>query len=74
MYEDGYGKKIFNLFNEAYSPLFGYSALSDKQIDSFVDMYFNIIDMRLVPVIEDKEGNILGVAVTMGSLSKACLT
>ena len=71
MYEDGYGKKIFNLFNEAYSPLFGYSALSDKQIDSFVDMYFNIIDMRLVPVIEDKEGNILGVAVTMGSLSKA---
>lgn len=71
MYEGGYGKKIFKLFNEAYSPLFGYSALSEKQIDSFVDMYFNIIDMRLVPVIEDKEGNLLGVAVTMGSLSKA---
>ena len=71
MYEGSYGKKIFKLFNEAYSPLFGYSALSEKQIDSFVDMYFNIIDMRLVPVIEDKEGNLLGVAVTMGSLSKA---
>lgn len=71
MYEGGYGKKIFNLFNEAYSPLFGYSALSEKQIENFVNMYFNIIDMRLVPVIEDKEGNLIGVAVTMGSLSKA---
>ena len=71
MYEGGYGKTIFNLFNEAYSPLFGYSALSEKQIENFVNMYFNIIDMRLVPVIEDKEGNLIGVAVTMGSLSKA---
>ena len=71
MYEGGYGKKIFSLFNEAYSPLFGYSALSEKQIENFVNMYFNIIDMRLVPVIEDKEGNLIGVAVTMGSLSKA---
>lgn len=71
MFSGGYGRRIFNLFNEAYSPLFGYSALSEKQIDNFVASYFNIIDMRLVPVIEDTEGNIVGIGVTMGSLSKA---
>ncbi len=71
MFEENYGQRIFQLFNEAYSPLFGYSALSEKQIATFVKTYFKIIDMRLVPVIEDEEGNIIGVAVTMGSLSNA---
>ena len=31
--KEDYGRKIFHLLNEAYSPLFGYSKLSDRQID-----------------------------------------
>ncbi len=69
--KNGYGRKIFHLMNEAYAPLFGYSAFSDKQIDYFVDMYLPIADMDLIPVVENDKGEVVAAAVTMGSLSNA---
>jgi len=67
----GYGKRIFDLLNTAYSPLFGYTELSDRQIDLFVKRYISLVDKRMLSVIEDKEGQLAGVAVTLGSLSHA---
>lgn len=69
--QNGDGQKVFRLLNQAYSPLFGYTDLSDKQIDQFVDRYMPLIDLRMVPVVENAEGEMIGVAITMGSLSKA---
>ncbi len=69
--KQGYGRKIFNLLNEAYSPLFGYTELSDEQIDEYVGRYFPLIDNAMMPVIENDKGELIGVAITMGSLSKA---
>ncbi len=71
IYKQGYGKKMFDLLNVAYSPLFGYTEFTDKQIDSFVKRYVPLIDKRMLPVIEDKDGRLVAAAVTMGSLSKA---
>lgn len=67
----GYGKRIFDLLNTAYSPLFGYTELSDRQIDLFVKRYISLVDKRMLSVIENKEGELVGVAVTLGSLSHA---
>lgn len=69
--KEDYGRKIFHLLNEAYSPLFGYSKLSDKQIDSFVKTYLNLVNLRFVTIIHDSDGQLVGVGVTMGSLSRA---
>lgn len=69
--KEDYGRKIFHLLNEAYSPLFGYSKLSDKQIDSFVKTYLNLVNLRFVTIIHDPDGQLVGVGVTMGSLSRA---
>ena len=71
IYKQGYGKKIFDLLNVAYSPLFGYTEFTDKQIDSFVKRYVPLIDKRMMPVIEDDKGQLVGAAITMGSLSHA---
>ncbi|MDB9029203.1 N-acetyltransferase [Parabacteroides distasonis] len=71
VYKRGYGRKVFELLNLAYSPLFGYTELTDKQIDSFLKRYLPLIDRRMLPVIEDEEGRIVGVTITMGSLSHA---
>ena len=68
---DGYGRKVFQLLNQAYSPLYGYTELMDKQIDDYVKRYLPIIDLRLVPVVENAEGELVGAAVTMTSLSRA---
>lgn len=71
IFKKGYGKKIFNLLNEAYSPIFGYSALSDKQADKFISDYFKLINLDLVTCVENKEGELIAVGITMGSISRA---
>lgn len=69
--QEKYGHKIFQLLNTAYSPIFGFSSLSDKQIDSFVQQYMTLVDLDLVTVVENEAGEPIGVAITMCSLSKA---
>lgn len=71
VYKKGYGRKVFELLNEAYAPLFGYTELSDRQIDEYVNRYLPLIDKQLIPIVENEKGEIIGVAITMGSLSHA---
>ncbi len=67
----GYGPRVFALLNEAYAPLYGFSPLSDKQIESFTKVYIHLVDKQLLSVVENEQGDIVGVAITMGSLSHA---
>ena len=67
----GYGHKVFRLLNEAYAPIFGFTELTDKQIDSFLKQYLTLIDKRLVTVVENEKDEVVGVVITMCSLSQA---
>ena len=67
----GYGYKIFQLLNEAYSPLFGFTEFTNKQINDFVKQYLGLVDKRLVSVVENEKNEVVGVAVSMCSLSHA---
>jgi GNAT superfamily N-acetyltransferase len=71
IFEEGYGKRVFDLLNEAYKPIFGFSALSPKQMDRFLNKYIKMVDKQLIPVILNDKGEMVGVAVSMGSLSKS---
>ena len=67
----GYGRKVFDLLNVSYSPLFGYTELSDRQIDTYLKRYLPLLDLRMLSVVENENGELVGVAITMPSLSKA---
>ena len=67
----GYGHKIFHLLNESYSPIFGFTEFTDRQIDDFVKQYLGLVDKRLVTVVENDKNEVVGVAVSMCSLSDA---
>jgi len=67
----GYGKKVFDLLNKAYSPLFGYTEMTDKQIDQYLKRYIPLVDKQLLPVIENEDRQVVGAAITMNSLSQA---
>ena len=69
--EHDYGRKVFHLLNEAYAPIFGFTELTDKQIDSFLKQYLALIDKRLVTVVENEKDEVIGVVITMCSLSQA---
>ncbi|WP_071147647.1 N-acetyltransferase [Bacteroides ihuae] len=66
-----YGQAIFELMNEAYSPLYGYSPLSQGQINQYVKMYLPIVDLRMVTLITDQEDKLICVGISMPSLSVA---
>ena len=66
-----YGQAIFELMNEAYSPLYGYSPLSQGQIDQYVKMYLPIVDLRMVTLITDADDKLIAVGISMPSLSEA---
>lgn len=67
----GEAHKIFDLVNEAYKPLFGFSAMTKGQIDQYVRQYIPVIDLDMVTIIDDAEGNMVGVGITMPSMSRA---
>jgi len=66
-----YGQAIFELMNESYSPLYGYSPLSQGQIDQYVKMYLPIVDLRMVTLITDADDKLIAVGISMPSLSEA---
>ena len=65
------GQEIFQVINEAYAPLFGYSRLSERQIDQYIKQYLGIVDLRLLPFVFDENNNIVGLGIMMPSLSWA---
>ena len=73
VFEGGYGNQIFQLINETYKDLYGFSELSDRQIEQYVNMYFPLADLSLITVIEDRSANnkMVGMGISIPSLSRA---
>jgi GNAT superfamily N-acetyltransferase len=69
--EKNYGQKIFDLINEAYAPLYGYSKMTQGQINQYIKTYLPLIDLRMVSLVEDEAGELIAVGISMPSLSKA---
>lgn len=69
----GYGRKIFKVINATFKDLYGYSELTDKQIDHYVKMYLPMADLNLVTLVEDwnADRKVVGVGITIPSLSRA---
>lgn len=71
VFQGGYGRKIFQLLNDAYSQLFGYTPHSEEEADAFVSQYIRMLDLRMLPMVEDGEGNLVACSITMPNLSRA---
>lgn len=66
-----YGHALFELINEAYTGLYGYSPLTERQIDYYIDMYLGVIRLEDVCLIVDGDGKLVAVGISMPSLSQA---
>lgn len=67
----GVAHDIFRLINDAYAPLFGFSRMTERQIDQYVDMYVPVLDLRMVTIVENEAGEIVAVGISIPSLSRA---
>jgi len=68
--DEGYGREVFHLLNATYKDLYGFSQLSQAQIDKLVNDYIKIADLNLLTAIMDGE-RMVGFGVTFPSFSRA---
>ncbi|MDD5862816.1 MAG: N-acetyltransferase [Prevotella sp.] len=73
IFKRGYGDKVFQVINDTYSHLYGYSKLTERQVQQYTKMYLQYIDLDLVTLIEDwnKDRKVVGVGISLPSLSLA---
>ena len=70
-YRNNTARRIFELINDAFATLYGYSRMTDRQIDQYVKTFIPILDLRMVTYVEDQEGNIVAAGISMPSMSRA---
>lgn len=69
--KEDYGVALFELINEAYDKLYGYSPLTPRQIQYYIDIYLPILKLENVCVIVDSNDKLVGVGISIPSMSKA---
>ena len=68
--EQNYGRRVFQLLNATYKDLYGFSQLSEAQVDKLVNDYIKIADLNLVTAIMDGD-KMVGFGITFPSFSRA---
>ncbi len=69
--KEQYGHAIFDLVNRAYDQLYGYSPLTERQINYYIEMYLGIINLDLVTLVVDENDKLVAVGISIQSFSKA---
>lgn len=66
-----YGHAIFELVNEAYSDLYGFAALTPRQIDHYINEYIGILRLEDVCLVVDSDDKLVALGISMPSMSQA---
>ncbi len=66
-----YARQVFELINISYKDLYGYVPLTQKQIDYYIKMYFDMVNPKYVGMVVDKNDKLIGFGLGFLSLSKA---
>jgi len=67
-----YAQRIFETLNKAYSPLYGFTALTPKQIDYYVKMYIPMLRLDMITlIIREEDDVVVGFGISLPSLSRA---
>lgn len=70
--KEEYGHAIFDLVNEAYADLYGYSPLTERQIDYYISQYIGILRLEDVCLVVEKDSRkLVAVGISMPSMSEA---
>lgn len=69
--KDEYGHAIFRLVNDAYKDLYQYSKLTERQIDHYINIYLNLLNLDLVTLVVEKTGRLIGLGIALPSMSVA---
>ncbi len=64
-------QKLFELVNESYSHLYGFTPLTQAQIDYYLKLYIPMLKLEYLVLMVNEAGDLVGMGVAMPSLSRA---
>lgn len=67
----GYIQKVLTVVNKAYAKLYGYSEMDEEQMMAYARQYLPFLDKRYLSVVENAEGEVIGMGICITSLSRA---
>ena len=68
------GRKVLDVINKSYQNIYGFSQMTEAQIDEYLKMYFPMLDMDMLCLIEDWNTpghDIIGVGISITSMTRA---
>lgn len=66
-----YAKSLFHTLNLAFAGLYGFSELTDKEIDKLIKDYFSFVNPRFICLVVDEHDEVIAFGVSMSTLSRA---
>ena len=66
-----YARGVFEVLNTSYADLYGYHALTSKQIDYYIDQYFGFVRKEYVCIVVNEHDKVIGFGISLPSLSRA---
>lgn len=72
--KEQYGRKVLDVVNKTFGNLYGYSQMTEAQIDEYLKMYFPMLDMNLLCLLEDwntPNHDVIGVGISISSMTRA---
>ena len=71
IYKENYGQKVFDLINRTYRDLYDFTVLPPEVVDSYIKTYLGLLDPKFITLVENPEGKLVAVALTMPSIARA---
>ena len=68
------GRKVLDVINKSYQNIYGFSEMTEGQIDEYLRMYFPMLDMEMICLIEDRntpDHDIIGVGISITNMTRA---
>ncbi|MBC6425748.1 MAG: hypothetical protein GDA51_04620 [Ekhidna sp.] len=66
-----YANGVFEVLNASYANLYGYHALTPKQIDYYIDQYFSFVRREYICIVVNEDDKVIGFGISLPSLSTA---
>ena len=68
------GRKVLDVINKSYQNIYGFSEMTEGQIDEYLRMYFPLLDTEMICLIEDRNTpnhDIIGVGISITNMTRA---
>ncbi|HTX87448.1 MAG TPA: hypothetical protein VMC08_00535 [Bacteroidales bacterium] len=66
-----YAAKMWNLLNLSFRDLYGFTGLTQKQMDAYTKQYFPFINPDYVSFVVNEKDDVVGFGISMPSLTRA---